>query len=248
MELSDNLNLWEESYDWSRQGEEWSQAWGGSEAQWFGCVFPRIHRFLPAGTILEIAPGFGRWTRFLAGLCSQYVGVDLSARCVEFCQRRFARQSTCEFHVNDGKSLDFIADGSVDFAFSFDSLVHAETDVLESYVEQLARKLQPDGAGFIHHSNCGEYADEVVAGSVGNQHARALSVTALRFAECCERNRLCCVSQEIVNWGQAELIDCFSTLVPAGSKWARPGVVLRNPELMAEAELIKRIAPSYSSR
>jgi hypothetical protein len=51
-----------------------------------------------------------------------------------------------------------------------------------------------------------------------------------------------------VNWGQAELIDCFSTLVPAGSKWARPGVVLRNPELMAEAELIKRIAPSYSSR
>jgi hypothetical protein len=73
-------------------------------------------------------------------------------------------------------------------------------------------------------------------------------VTALRFAECCERNRLCCVSQEIVNWGQAELIDCFSTLVPAGSKWARPGVVLRNPELMAEAELIKRIAPSYSSR
>ena len=32
------------------------------DSQWFGLIFPRIHAFLPTGTILEIAPGFGRWT------------------------------------------------------------------------------------------------------------------------------------------------------------------------------------------
>jgi hypothetical protein len=27
--------------------------WGGSEPQWFGSLYPRLHRFLPARAILE---------------------------------------------------------------------------------------------------------------------------------------------------------------------------------------------------
>ena len=48
-------------YDWKEAGEEWSQPWGSSAAQWAGTIFPRIRECLPADTILEIAPGFGRW-------------------------------------------------------------------------------------------------------------------------------------------------------------------------------------------
>ena len=48
-----------------------------------------------------------------------------------------------------------VEDGSIDFVFSFDSLVHVEADVLDAYLDQLARKLTPDGVGFIHHSNMG---------------------------------------------------------------------------------------------
>src|SRR5437899_8768206 len=62
-----------------------------------------------------------------------------------------------EFHVNVGKSLDIISDESIDFAFSFDSLVHADGEVIGTYLRQLARKLKPRGAGFIHHSNAGDY-------------------------------------------------------------------------------------------
>ncbi len=51
-----------------------------------------------------------------------------------------------------------VADGSIDFVFSFDSLVHAEEDVIRSYLDQLGQKLRPDGVGFLHHSNLGEYA------------------------------------------------------------------------------------------
>jgi len=50
-----------------------------------------------------------------------------------------------------------VPDGIVDFAFSFDSLVHADADILEAYLEQLARKLTHDGVGFVHHSNMGAY-------------------------------------------------------------------------------------------
>ena len=67
-----NLIAWD-GYDWSDRGEGFSEPWGGSEAQWFGSLYPRLHRFLPAKNILEIGPGVGRWTKFLLPLCERYV-------------------------------------------------------------------------------------------------------------------------------------------------------------------------------
>src|SRR6266478_5857216 len=107
-------------YDWKQAGEEWSEPWGASEAQWNGTIFPRIRDCVPTGTILEIAPGFGRWTHFLKDLCQQLVVVDLSTKCIEACQARFADCTHITYHVNDGKSLAMIADESIDFVFSFD--------------------------------------------------------------------------------------------------------------------------------
>jgi hypothetical protein len=52
-----------------------------------------------------------------------------------------------------------IPDHSVDFAFSFDSLLHVEADLIEAYLNQLAVKLKPTGAGLIHHSNIGTYVN-----------------------------------------------------------------------------------------
>jgi SAM-dependent methyltransferase len=93
----------------------------------------------------------------LKDLCQRLTVIDLSAGCIEHCQRRFASSNHITYFTNDGKSLDMIADQSVDFVFSFDSLVHAEADVLEAYLRQLGRKLTPNGVGFIHHSNAARY-------------------------------------------------------------------------------------------
>ena len=60
-----NKKWWGQDYDWSEAGDEWSRPWGGPEAQWYGSLYPRIHRFLPTGQVLEIACGHGRWTQFL---------------------------------------------------------------------------------------------------------------------------------------------------------------------------------------
>src|SRR5262249_27024356 len=154
-----NLQSWNVHYAWPRQGEEWSQAWGGSEAQWYGTILPRVHALLPARRALEIGPGFGRWTHYLRDHCDSLVGVDLAQKCVDACRARFAGDPRLAFHANDGTSLAMVADGSVDFVFSFDTLVHAEREVVEAYLGEVARKLAPGGRGFVHHSNMGAYRE-----------------------------------------------------------------------------------------
>ena len=155
--VKQNREYWNQDYEWTKQGEEWSAVWGGSEAQWFGAILPRIHAFVPTGTILEIAPGFGRWTTYLKKYCEYLAVVDLTEDCIKACQQRFASDSHINYYVNDGKSLAMIQDKSIDFVFSFDSLVHAEAEVIEAYLNQLAMKLSQNGIGFIHHSNLGKY-------------------------------------------------------------------------------------------
>ena len=135
-----NRASWER-YDWSRSGEEWSAPWGGPSPQWYGCILPRIHRWVPAESMLEIAPGFGRWTQFLSPLARTLTIVDLSERCIAACRERFAERTNISYVVNDGRSLPGVADRSIDFAFTFDSLVHVEMDVVSAYIGELSRTL-----------------------------------------------------------------------------------------------------------
>lgn len=245
--IEDNRKLWDAGYEWDRQGEEWSATWGGSAAQWQGAIRPRLGDMLPADTVLEIAPGCGRWTHYLKDHCRRLVAVDLAENCVIACRQRFAADAHVTCHANDGKSLAMIGDRSVDFVFSFDSLVHAEPDVIRAYLEQLAVKLKPDGRGFIHHSNLGQYPQGTLPDGrpafSGKSHWRSAGMTAARFAEYCERAGLACIGQELVNWGNDEcLIDCFSQFTPRGSKWARQNVMRENAGFMREAHEIRRRA------
>jgi SAM-dependent methyltransferase len=246
--VSRNLSRWDQSYTWPNAGDEWSAVWGGPEAQWFFVIYPRIHLFLPAATILEIAPGHGRWTHFLRQYCDRFVGVDLSPECVEACRRRFADWTDASFEVNDGYSLAMVADRSVDFAFSFDSLVHAEWDVMASYLSELSRVLSPGGVAFLHHSHMGAHTDSVAGrftAHVENRHWRALNVSGSKVEEECRRVGLRCVSQERVNWGEAFISDCMSTIVRAESPLARDCVVVDNPEFMREATHVARVSRPY---
>jgi len=64
--IEENRGAWSK-HDWQDGGDEWSAGWGSARMQWWGTVFPRIHAFVPTRTIIEIAPGYGRFTRFLLG-------------------------------------------------------------------------------------------------------------------------------------------------------------------------------------
>jgi hypothetical protein len=264
--IAQNRYSWDVAYDWKHQGSEWSKDWGGVEMQWHASILPRIHAFVPTPCIMEIGPGFGRWTHFLKGLCDRLIVVDLSERCIRACQHRFRHCPHISYHINDGLSLDVAVDGSVDFVFSFDSLVHAEMDVIESYLKQLAVKLTPNGVGFIHHSNLGEYATyfsllkKIPKGKTRDflsklriierkSHWRAFSMSAERFDRIAFEAGLRCISQEIVNWKTSpkRLIDCLSVFTRKGSIWERPNQLIRNDGFMGEAAYLSKLSRLYGS-
>src|SRR5947209_4988741 len=214
--VSENLRIWADGWDWGQGGDEWSWWWGGTPAQWHGALLPRIHAFVPTARILEIGPGYGRWTQYLKDLADELVLVDLTPECIASCRERFSDSDRIRYHVNDGRSLAVVDDGSIDFVFSFDSLVHATPEVIDGYLAQLSHKLSPDGVGFIHHSNVGALAwlgrlshrlPKRLLGPL-MRHGLAINIAAWRdermsareFRDQCDRAGLSCVSQETVSW------------------------------------------------
>ncbi|MGH9776455.1 MAG: class I SAM-dependent methyltransferase [Candidatus Acidiferrales bacterium] len=259
--IEQNERFWGSQYEWPQSGDEWSKPWGGTQNVWKFVILPRIREFLPARTILEIAPGYGRWTQFLLGSCERLVAVDVSIKCVENCRRGFAQSPRAQFLHNDGRSLPLTDDASVDFIFSFDSLVHAEADVLEAYLQESARVLVPGGAGFIHHSNLGEYRASVnllkilphSIAHAGQQiyllpkvHWRAEGVTAAWVSSACRHSGMSPVKQEIINWRNGPfLIDCFTIF---RNSPGLPGQVLRDRRFMNEARRIRKRHESTEKR
>jgi SAM-dependent methyltransferase len=264
-----NLETWTRGEgDWWDEGDGWSEDWGGPPAQWWGTLYPRLRPFLPAQRLLEIAPGHGRWTQFLLDDCETYAGVDLTPNCVLACERRFKDAANASFAVNDGRSLPSIADRWADLVISFDSLVHAEDDVLRDYASELARVLSTDGVAVLHHSNAGSVTRKLdrteplrlrqaripgvlrraltPTGVLDGDHWRARSVTAVSVRASFESAGLHVRSQEIVPWGGARLLlDCITVATRPGSRWDRPYRQVVNRSFMAEAASVRTAASVY---
>lgn len=244
--ITENQQVWGTSHDWPLAGDEWSESWGSAPAQWYGSLLPRIFPFL-GGRILEIAPGHGRWTQFLQNHCSSLIGIDLAASCVDYCNDRFRDKPNLQFKTNDGLKLSAIDDGSIDFIFSFDSLVHAEADVIASYVTEFARVLRKGGVAFVHHSNGGGVPVALTWNKVKRRlkiptshHWRASSMSANKMRTFVERDGMSILQQEIVPWiGETMLMDCITTIVNTPGQKA---TLLKNSRFMEEAAAIKRIS------
>ncbi len=240
--LDVNKRLWTR-YDWSRAGEEWSENWGDTRNLWNAILMPRIGAFL-GGRVVEIGPGYGRLSAFLKGHCESLVLVDVAENCIEFCRRRFAADRHLEYWANDGRSLAMLADGSVDFVFSFDSLVHADMKVMTAYLGEIARVLKFGGRAVLHHSNLAALA---APAAVGKNHLRAHDVSAERVRHLVARDaRLECRIQELVSWdASGRLLDCISSLVRTEKSDAAPPEILVNAEFFERARELRRIWDTY---
>lgn len=233
--VEENRNKWN-SYKWPEAGDEWSAPWGDSNQVWWGVLFPRIGRFLPTATVLEIASGYGRWTRYLQQFCQGYIGVDVSEPAVEACRRDYP---DLQFHVTDGVSVPLVKDRSISFCFSYDSLVHVDIETLRAYIEELNRILTDDGVAFLHHSNLGAYRKVLQRKAfwarfvpswrvrrrlrlVPETGWRDPNVTADIVREFCVSQGLHC-RQELITWIETDglMIDCFTLVSRASVPFAR---------------------------
>ena len=214
---------------------------GRTEAQWYGTIFPRINRWLPARKVLEIAPGFGRWTQFLLRHTEELYGIDLNPKCIQRCVQRFSAYDRAHFIQNDGFSLEMVGDETIDFAFSFDSLVHAEIAVVTAYCQQIVRKLSATGVAFIHHSNAANGVDP----QDPNASGRAQSVSSQAVREIVEKAGGRVIMQEEINWASTARVDCLTTFV-RGQAYPHLGYTkLENNHFMLEMQIIQAYQSQY---
>jgi SAM-dependent methyltransferase len=146
---SENRRRWNE-WDWSSQGEEWNESKAWKDALVEDVMLPLI----PSdGTVLEIGPGAGRWSVFLARRAGRLIVVDVAQKPLEVVAERLAGASNLECVLSDGASLTGVDDDSVDAVWSFDVFVHIRPRDQAAYLTEITRVLRPGGVAAIHHAD-----------------------------------------------------------------------------------------------
>ena len=205
-------------YDWDLGGKEWSRPWGSTERLWKHVIWPRIGASAPWDLTVEIGCGYGRITRFLRPHTRALRLFDITERCVAACHDLFVGDEEVSVMSTDGLSLPNVPAQSVDLVLSYDSLVHAEDDVVSAYIFEIARVLNSEGQALIHHSNLLDIGR--VGGGTADPGWRGTSVGASTVRAHAEKAGLGCSRQELLEWGDGRLTDCFTwlTATPSGRR------------------------------
>jgi SAM-dependent methyltransferase len=178
-----------------------------------------------------------------------YVGIDVVLKCVERCRGKFERLEEEFRFEHTGGLLVPLHNGSTSFVFSWDSLVHADREVMQAYLKEIARVLRPGGRVFIHHSNLAACIPPGMMPTPGvfPTHARDEGVSAAWVREKAEdAGGLRVVSQECVDWGATGyLIDCFTVLERSDDRPYPPPSLAENYCFMEEAHAARRIVELY---
>jgi SAM-dependent methyltransferase len=174
-----NKQIWE-AWDWRAGGDEWteSEEWKQSLIR---CV---LNREMPQDcSILEIGPGGGRWTGPLLERASAYVGVDISATCIDHCRGRFGQVRHARFIVGSGRDLAQVADRSIDAIWSFDVFVHINRAEVAAYASEFLRVLRPGGTAIIHHGAVGGAQGGWRSNMTGDEFASILRQNNLQIVK-----------------------------------------------------------------
>jgi ubiquinone/menaquinone biosynthesis C-methylase UbiE len=137
--------------DWTG-GPYYDAAEAGFQRQWDGIIWPMIQNADFSCTV-ELAAGHGRNSEKLRHLAKRLYLVDINRSNIEFLKKRFAGADDVTYLQNNGVDLEGIADGEASLVYTFDSMVHFDSDVVRAYLREFARVLRPKGQAFCHYSN-----------------------------------------------------------------------------------------------
>src|SRR5215469_938916 len=102
-----NRRMWNDPTTWVDRGDEWRfhahrsllsyGTWKASIVSSF--IDPYVG---PEVDMLEVGPGYGRWSEFMIGRVRSLALVDLNPTCIEACRERFGSSDpTVSYEVND---------------------------------------------------------------------------------------------------------------------------------------------------
>ncbi len=101
-------------------------------------------------TVLDLGTLGGKWLPYMLH-AKRVICVDINDEFEAFVRQRFPEYGDkLEFYRTSGDELDGVADSSVDFVLSMDSLVRVNRDAIGNYMKAINRVLSPRGQALIH--------------------------------------------------------------------------------------------------
>ena len=242
----EELSAFYDRFDWNHSGEGWARKWGGSQSQWRFTILPRIWNFLPTGVVVEIGPGLGRISHFLRPFAQKLILSDFNSHCVETCRSKFLDDANVECHLTDGLNIGHIPNESVDFVFSFYSLVNADPFALDKCLYEISQKLKTNRYAFIHHSNglpFGNYNNHEL--TVYSKH-RDTESNADIVLGLIEKHGMTCKSQELVCWERSPFFtDCFTVFGKMDSRNGTAPIRIENWNFYQEVKMARSTSGVY---
>ena len=180
------------------------------DLHWRTIIYPAI-KDCRYSTVLDLAAGHGRNALRLIEKAQHVTCVDVNPENIAFLKNRFANDRRFTVTQNDGASLSQIPDNSIDLAYSFDSMVHFDVEIVTAYVKEFYRIVRPGQFAFIHHSN---YTAAPGADFRNNPHWRNfMSIPLLEHIA--RKSGFAGVTSKPIPWGGIDNIDGISLLSKA---------------------------------
>ena len=120
-------------------------ATGRADVSRFMADFERLSPNTPRTRLLDFGCGVGRVTRVFAGCFDTVVGVDVAPSMIEWAQTLHADCDHCTFLVNRAPNLKIFPSESFSVVYSRIVLQHIRAGIVERYIPELIRVLQPGG-------------------------------------------------------------------------------------------------------
>jgi len=197
--------------DW-KSGPYYDQAERAMDVDWQGIVWPFI-KDCDFSCVVDLAAGHGRNSEKLRHLAKKIYVVDINEENIEFLRRRFAASRNMVFIRNEGISLAGIANEEVTLVYTFDAMVHFDSDVVRAYLKEFHRVLKPGGHAFCHHSN---FVDNPNGEFKDTDHWRNFMSREL-FAHYAWKEGLEPVRAQLLDWDYTgRNIDCLTLVRKPG--------------------------------
>ena len=198
-------------------GKDWAASeyyYRAEETDWLepfwaeGSPFLRFFRELDLTSVLELACGHGRHAEKLRDLAQAVVLVDINIENIEFCRERFSGTPRFRFVLTNGHSFDSVQDGECTAVFSYDAMVHFDSDVVRAYLQETARVLSPGGRALFHHSNYSENP----GGDVHDNPRWRNYMSGSLFEHYAAKSGLRRLASQVLDWETYSALDCLTLL------------------------------------